>query len=280
MEIKSLEGIAFDRLADAFMDAFADYDIVIDRPQLQAMLTRRGFNPELSFAAFDNGRIVSFTFNGTGVFDGQPTAYDTGTGTVARYRGQGLAGRIFEYATPRLVQAGISRYILEVLQNNHAAINVYGKMGFVETRQFNCYFQECARITPRKEEAVELRRITIDRLPAAGMFHDFAPSWQNSHESIIRAGDTLIATGAFINGRLAGYSVVEPASGDLTQIAVDPGLRRRGIGCALLSRAAGDSRTGSLKAINIVPSCHSLNSFLLSAGMEVRNTQFEMELKF
>ncbi len=60
MEIKSLDGIAFDRLADAFMDAFADYDIVIDRPQLQAMMTRRGFNPELSFAAFDNGRIVSF----------------------------------------------------------------------------------------------------------------------------------------------------------------------------------------------------------------------------
>lgn len=37
------------------------------------MLKRRGYNPQLSFAAFDNGEIVAFTLNGTGTFNGVPT---------------------------------------------------------------------------------------------------------------------------------------------------------------------------------------------------------------
>ena len=50
------------------------------------MLIRRGYVPKLSFAAFDNGKIVAFTLNGIGMFNGIRTAYDTGTETVKEYR--------------------------------------------------------------------------------------------------------------------------------------------------------------------------------------------------
>lgn len=43
------------------------------------MLVRRGYNPDLSYAAFDGNAIVSFTLNRTGSFNGAPTGYDTGT---------------------------------------------------------------------------------------------------------------------------------------------------------------------------------------------------------
>lgn len=50
------------------------------------MLIRRGYESRLSFAAFADGEIVAFTLNGVGQFNGIPTAYDTGTGTVKDYR--------------------------------------------------------------------------------------------------------------------------------------------------------------------------------------------------
>lgn len=93
MELKSLAGIGFETLYDAFAKAFADYEVRIDGPQLQKMLRRRGFVPELSFAAFEGEQITAFTLNGIGNYNGVPTAYDTGTGTLEAYRGIPAARR-------------------------------------------------------------------------------------------------------------------------------------------------------------------------------------------
>jgi ribosomal protein S18 acetylase RimI-like enzyme len=106
------------------------------------MLKRRGFNPDLSFAAFDNNEIVSFTFNGIGNFNGIPTAYDTGTGTLKSHRGKGLATQIFEYSIPYLREAGIRQYLLEVLQHNTKAVSVYKNLGFKTSREFNYFAQK------------------------------------------------------------------------------------------------------------------------------------------
>lgn len=102
MEIKSLENTCFGTLFEAFGQAFADYEVQLDETQLRRMLRRRGFDPRLSFAAFDGERIAAFTLNGTGNFNGLPTAYDTGTGTLEAYRGQGLAAKVFEHSIPYL----------------------------------------------------------------------------------------------------------------------------------------------------------------------------------
>ena len=45
------------------------------------------------FAAFENDEIIAFTLNGIGTFNGIPTAYDTGTGTIKQYREQNIAGK-------------------------------------------------------------------------------------------------------------------------------------------------------------------------------------------
>lgn len=64
MEIRSLTDTNSDTLYEAFAQAFADYEIHPDRQELHKMLRRRGFAPELSFAAFDGDRIAAFTLNG------------------------------------------------------------------------------------------------------------------------------------------------------------------------------------------------------------------------
>ena len=53
MEIKSLDNTSHDKLFQAFEQAFADYELQLNKAELLTMLKRRGFNPTLSFAAFD-----------------------------------------------------------------------------------------------------------------------------------------------------------------------------------------------------------------------------------
>ena len=59
MEIRSLEHIGFDTLFEGFSNAFSDYEIHFEKSEVQSMLTRRGYVPQLSFAAFDKGKIVA-----------------------------------------------------------------------------------------------------------------------------------------------------------------------------------------------------------------------------
>ena len=280
MEIRSLADTDFDTLCEAFAQAFANYDIDSNHEALRRMLRRRGFMPELSFAAFDGDRIAAFTFNGTGTCDGLPTAYDTGTGTLPEYRGQGLASRIFTHSIPHLQAAGIRRYLLEVLQSNSAAIAVYCKMGFETTREFNYFGQqkELLRIPERKPAiSCTLRPMEPGTAHRLAGFRDFVPSWQNDAASVARAGDDLVGFGLFRDDEPLGYCLCEPSSGDISQLAVAPRWRRQGIGSALLRHAVTTTKTDAVKVINTqIGRDESLVRFLAAMNIPIKGTQFEM----
>ena len=110
MEIRSLNNICLNELFEAFEQAFADYEVQLNKVELLTMLKRRGFEPKASFGAFDGNKIVSFTCNGIGNFYGTPTAYDTGTGTLKDYQGKGLATQVFKYSIPHLKALGAKEY--------------------------------------------------------------------------------------------------------------------------------------------------------------------------
>ena len=280
MEIRSLENISFDALFEGFSYAFSDYEIHFDKSELQSMLKRRGYVPKLSFAAFEGGKIVAFTLNGIGMFKGIQTAYDTGTGTVKEYRGCGLAGEIFRYSLPFLRQAGISQYLLEVLQSNHKAITLYRRMQFDTTREFDCFKQSIANMdnihSVNKCANLRIRLIDVDTVRQAQTFCDFYPSWQNSIESIERAASDLTCIGAFDLYELIGFSVFDRKSGDLTQIAVKEEYRRQGVASQLLCEVIRQMCTDFVKVINVPSDNLSLPAFLKSRNIPLMNKQFEM----
>ena len=280
MEITNLENTDFDTIFRGFQRAFADYEIHFEKEEVREMLRRRGYTPRLSFAAFDNDEIVAFTLNGIGSFNGLPSAYDTGTGTAKEYRGQGLAGKIFNHSIPYLKEAGIDQYVLEVLQNNTNAIAVYRKMNFDTSREFDCFRQTIENIhnpTPAEID-YSIKPIGIDEVKAAQTFLDFAPSWQNSIESIERGEAALTFLGAGIEGKLAGFCVFDPATGDLTQIAVKPEYRRRGIASQLLKSAIEAMKTDFIKVLNVSSDNQTLPLFLESKNIPLATKQFEMIL--
>jgi len=279
MIIKSLTKTSFDTIYKAFSQAFADYELQPNRDELQAMLKRRRFDPNLSFAAFDGDDIVAFTLNGIGVFNGVPTAYDTGTGTLKDYRGRGLATKIFEHSIPYLKEAKIEQYLLEVLQHNTKAVSVYRNLGFETTREFYYFIQKNEDVHNNIENidpAYSIKSIEIEKLDSIMNFWDFHPSWQNNLESIQSVRENVVSLGVFIGQELVGYCVFEPASGDVTQIAVEKHHRRKGIASLLLSEIIKLNKKDAIKIVNTDILCSPITHFLNVKNIAATGKQFEM----
>ena len=248
----------FDALYAAFGEAFSDYVVPFapTREQLLEMLTRRGWSPSLSAGVFDGDRMVGFTANG---FDGD-TAYDSGTGVVPSHRRRGLSRTMFEWLAPRLRAAGATRYLLEVIETNHAAEALYRGMGFAETRRFDCYTYE-------GRSAPQFGFTTVNK-----EWWDVQPAWQNSSASLARARDPHV-----VIGDERGYAVVFPGNGDLAQLAVAREHRRRGVGRALLDAAAAVAGK-PLRILNVDDRDRGIAAFFEAAGARRIIRQIEMVL--
>lgn len=285
MKIQSLENIPIKDIHRAFSRAFSDYvePVNLTVEQLQHILERRGFKDYLSFAAFAESEIVGFTLNASGQWNGKTTAYDTGTGVQKNYRKQGIASRIFEASLPVLKAHGVSRYLLEVIKVNTKAVDLYRKLGFSVTREFD--YWACPR------EAIEIQSgrlpedISIESLDAPDWKHlrsfwDFQPSWQNSVDSITRVRSSMTLMGAFHHGVLVAYVCMEEGTGDVPQFAVHPGFRRQGLATALLERIIRLLDPPEIRFTNTCSDSQPTKNYLLDLGLEPGYGQYEMILDF
>lgn len=275
--IRSLADTSFDEIFEAFSIAFKDYEMQVNKDELNTLVNRRGFRKDLSFGAFDKGKLVSFTLNGIDDFMGSLTAYDTGTGTIADYRGKGLAGRIFDYSVPYLKNHGIKNYLLEVVQHNKAAVSLYKKAGFNITREFGYYVTSNSELMKRIPTCTYSSiPITIDEIMEASSFMDFEPSWQNSFSAIVRNPEMFLKSGVYTKDELVGFCVFEPKSGDITILAVKPEFRRIGIGKSLLHFMTNANKHENIKIINTDLKYDNIDGFLRSFGINQTGKQFEM----
>ena len=285
IEIQSLASVPFDQVTDAFLTAFADYELKLDKESLSALLKRRGASMELSFAAWAQGRIVSFILNGIGRYNGRATAYDTGTGPLKEYRGLGLTDRIFNYSVDYLVKAGIETYLLEVLTHNLPAVKIYSRQGFAIARELDCYTRANTLIIDalhsKANEAISIGKVSVAEIEPHASFMDFRPSWQNTLDSIKRNPDAFVCLMAYEGTEPVGWGVSETAYGDISLVAVDGRHRRQGVGARLLLELVRENRIERAKMLNVDAGCEAMKDFLTRSGFERNCRQYEMckELK-
>lgn len=256
IRIRSLQGVDFDVMAEAFNDAFSDYNIPARYTveYLRDLVTRRGYRPDLAVGAFDGGRLVGFVFN---CLDGD-AAYNSGTGTAISHRRRGVARRLMQRSIETLPA---KRYVLEVIESNERAAALYRDLGFVETRRVQCWTYEGAA-APLPASSIALETIRS--------WCDFEPTWQNSLASIRRSLEpyTLL-------GDERGAVVVFPSTGDVPLLAVPPSHRRQRRGRALL--AAAHAAAGKrLRVMNIDDRATGVNAFLAACGAQRLVRQIEM----
>ena len=263
----------FDSLYDCFLTAFSDYavDMQMSREQFQQRLTRDGVSLQHTAAAFDGERMVGFCLNALGQWQERQTAYDGGAAVIPDYRGRGVAKEMFAFLMPRLKEAGVSQYLLEVLTSNTPAATLYRKLGFVETRRLAVFRSEPQEGT--KGSDVIIRPVKRPDWQLFQTFWDGYPSWQNSIEAVERVTADRTIIGAYVNKECVGYGVVFLPSANLMQLAVAPQHRRQGIGSTIL---AALERSERLKINNIDEELKPALAFYEANGYKQVLEQFEM----
>lgn len=283
--VKSLEDTTFEEIYEAFNNAFSDYTEPFNKtlPELSYMVERRGYQPKLSFGAFSKGALVSFVLNGVGTWHDQPTAYDTGTGTIKEFRHQGLGTRILEKSIPILRESGIQQYLLEVIRINTPACKLYMGANFEVTREFDYYVASTSDIIIDKSKLRSCYRVVALEGPdwvVFKSFWDFEPSWQNSIDSVTRKLSHFTFIGVSMEddkeGNILAYAILEAETGDVAQFAVSKEHRRRGLGMILLDHLIRITTIPSIKFINLERTYLPFKNFLEKCSIKPGHGQFEM----
>ena len=269
------------------VEAFADYQVDMSYMTSERSWLRNlksGVRYDCSVGAFDGEKLVGVTFVGLDDWQGEKAAFDAGTGIVPGYRGQGIAKAMFEFILPELRERGITKFLLEVLQQNTAAIRAYTKTGFKITRDFACYDLLPGSYVAAKPATITFEVRTIDK----AMVQDFKalvgwqPSWENSFAGMNRIEDKLIRLGAFNGDQCVGILVFYPLLRWIMSLVVVEDFRRRGVASALMAALMADlpDHTDLVKINNIDHSDKVMLAFFEKAGAKWVIGQYEMEYIF
>lgn len=284
IQIKKLNDLPFSQIHAAFIDAFSNYQepFELSEQQLEYMLTRRGYNSDLSYGAFYEKQLVGFILNGVREWNNKLTAYDTGTGTIKAFQGKGIAGKLFRFSIPLLKEERIQQYLLEVIKTNDKAINLYKKSGFSINNIFDYYVFNKKQIVISSNNIspkIELAKVKQPRFDLYSSLQDFPPSWQNANASMEKILPYLTIIEATYNQELVGYGIIENHTGDIPQLSVNINYRRQGIGSLLLEELVKYSEKDEIRIINIPGKNDPFKKFLESFQLQQGKGQFEMMLE-
>ncbi len=275
-----LDNHFFTTLYHVFVEAFSDYvfRFALTEDQFRNHIIVNAVDLDRSVGAFDDERLVGFSLNGFGEWEGKPTVYDAGTGVVPDRRREGISDRMFDMMLPVFRESGIEQFLLEVVTTNTGAIKLYEKIGFEIGREV-ALLQCDGRAAPSNYAA---RNVIVklldepnwDRLTS---FWDGKPTWQNSVAAVERSRKAKRILGAFIDEICCGYIVFSGKFGRVAQLAVEKAHRRQGIGTTLVNSMHAEMAEGySMQVINLDKSLKSATDFFCNRGFYERVSQHEM----
>jgi ribosomal protein S18 acetylase RimI-like enzyme len=279
----------FPQIHGTFREAFADYYVDtsgMTETVLYNRAVKNGVDFEASVGAFEGDRMVAVTVVGLDQWKGAPAAFDIATGVVPGHRGKGVAGEMFEFASGRLRERGVARFVLEVIQENEPAIKAYEAAGFRATREFDCFhwsrYAGAANNSGGMPPSFQIQPVSRDRLAEFETHVDWRPSWENSFASIRRIPDAVTVYGAFDGDACVGLLIYYPLIGWITTLVVKRNHRRRGVATALLEHCARERPGGKtiVKVVNVDHRDTGMLSLLKTVGFELLIRQYEMELEY
>jgi ribosomal protein S18 acetylase RimI-like enzyme len=280
--------VRFDRidlpqLHPTFREAFSDYLVDMSSVTEEMLLLRNAKNNvdlDLSPGVFEGDRMVAFTLIGLGEWEGAPAAFDSGTGIIPDYRGQGLAKGMMDHALPELRERGVSRFLLEVIRENYPAIRAYRKAGFEITRQLACYVLHVKDVLDLRPLATpfSIRPLGREAVESFEAEMDWTPSWENGLPSMRRVHGGLVTFGAFEGETGIGVIAYSPELNWLMSLVVARSHRRRNVGLALVRHLLEQlpERTEAIKLLNVDRSDGGTQEFLRHLGCEHMLDQYEM----
>jgi ribosomal protein S18 acetylase RimI-like enzyme len=267
MYFNNLENISVEVLTDTFNRAFEGYEIPLrfEVPAFERKLHVEHFSPKHSVGAFnEQGELVGFIIHCDSLYN-KKIVYNSGTGVLPAYRGNGITKEMYRYAKEQFLQQGITEVILEVLVNNKPAYKSYIDSGFVKSRNFKSY--KGAPIEQIIRYRIEKVTITEASLEAVKDMTSIKPSWQNDFQAMLLSKDFAQMFVAYQDEMPMGYLIYNPNGKRIHQIAVAATHRRLGVGSSLLA-ALYQEFPDVYTIINIDANDEAIHSFFTAKGFE------------
>ncbi|WP_168194534.1 GNAT family N-acetyltransferase [Antarcticibacterium arcticum] len=272
MEIRNLAKTPIETIVECLIQSFEGYFVQLpsNTDYWEDRFRNARVDLRYSFGMYEKNRLVGFIINGIDNFNGQSTAFNTGTGVLPAYRGNKIVDKLYEFAFPLLREKGVTHCRLEVIEDNSKGIRVYERIGFNITRKLFCYK---GKINDSEN------RLRIEKMASGEIgLNDFGDeelySWDHTRDAIVAAGkhyDTYIVYKD--NQQQAGYFTINPEMGYLARIGKTfSGTYKELIG-------AVKQIASEVKVNNVCESRTQLRTHLVDAGLVNFINQFEMEMK-
>ena len=282
MQIKTLANVPVETVHQAFVAAFSDYEVPIAMPleKFQEMMQTRDLNPEYSYGYFDNNRLVGFIICGYREINHRKFCYDGGTGVIKDFRRTGIGEELLKESIRQFKHQGIQGLILEVLENNQAAIDLYAKNGFQKIRKLKCFESQKNEIggaaipadCTTDENIANYRRLDYMK------YMTFQPSWQNEKQSV----ENVIANYAYVSllhqNEVMGYGLIHKLRGDIPQIGVLDPWKDKGLEAVIVSRLVERTQSDRITCLNVQENDY-LKPKLAELGFTNFVSQYEMKLE-
>lgn len=271
MTVRKLSHLSLDEILEAFYLAFENYFVKMptERAYYEARWKAAKVDFSLSYGMFDNNKLVGFIIHAIDNRAGRPTAFNTGTGVIPKYRRRKITKAIYDYALKDLYQNEILHSTLEVITQNDYAVRAYKGVGFRIIKNFECY---AGKINMENTEQYDLREISSREFRWSTLPNQEYYSWDFQKETIIEGSYKYYQV--WKNGILDSYFIINPSNSYIGQCDVlnneDKSWER------LFSAIKQVSE--KVKIINVDDRLKDKLNIIERAGLENTVNQYEMEL--
>lgn len=276
LHLQTLENQSLESIRYSFNESFREYFVPLHftPEQLSQKLQVEGYAPGLSVGAFDGEQLVGQILHAVGTWEEAPAAYNCGTGVQAAYRGQQLTRRLYDYVLPKLKERGIRRSVLEVIQENQKAMQVYQSVGFQQVRELLSFSGTVPHAAP-DTEVQEAEPIHWEKVKE---FWSWQPSWQHTPQCLQRAVASYSCYTITREGQVVAYAMINPLTNRLPSFAVSPQWRRQGLGLRLFRHLQYLHPQKPLTVINVAAGATETLQFMQASGLSPLVQQYEMVL--
>lgn len=264
----SLKHTDYEELLPVFNEVFSDYDlpVAMSLEALKAHLQSLSYSSEDSVGLFEKRQLVGFLLIGR---RGR-VAYDAGTGIIPSYRGKGLSHTLIDDAIGHLRSRGCSQFVLEVLNSNSKAKNLYLSHGFMMRRNLQCFSIKQAQITQQSS------LLLVPHLEGYIVPASFEPTYQNSDESVVEGLYTC--SDIVYQDTRRGIVWYHPNRGSIAQINIEPVYRDISLIKQAIVGCCNVCTTQSVRMLNVDEKDSLTIKALDELGFSNFTTQSEMVL--